>query len=81
MPGPDVPYRTHLPSALSPQVSLPPPTSSGDADYPGLADTLAALRQAHPGATLRFVGDRPEAVRGTTPTPPLPLTLTPNPNP
>ena len=45
------------------QVPLPPPTSSGDADYRGLADTLAALRHAHPGATLRFVGDRPEAVR------------------
>jgi len=47
VPGPDVPYRTHLPRALAPQVSLPPPTSSGEADYPGLADTLAARRQAH----------------------------------
>ena len=39
------------------------PTSEGDADYRGLTDTLAALRQAHPSATLRFVGDRPAAVR------------------
>jgi hypothetical protein len=54
VPGPDVPYRTHLPRALAPQVSLPPPTSSGEADYPGLADTLAARRQAHPGATVRL---------------------------